>query len=442
MRAAGAAGALTAAGGLGLGSLARVLTASAAPPLPSPDKSGIDHIVFLCMENRSFDHYLGWLGGAEGRQGGLQFADDNGAMHGTHALSGNWDGCGFNDPDHSYDGARTQLDNGKMDGFRKGTNDDFALGYYTAADVPTHAAICERFTVFDHWFCSFLGPTYPNRFYTHAGATDRNSNASTTSTLPTIWDSLSAAGVSANYFFTDLPFLALWGQKYANIARPIDAFFQVAANGQLPSVSYIDPGFESESGGSSNDDHPQADIRRGQNLIGRIINTLIAAPTWPNTVLVTTYDEWGGFFEHVVPPRLADDGAGPATVTGAFDHDRAGFRVPAYVISPFSPQGQIVKKQFDHTSVLKLIEWRFALKALTPRDAAAANIAEVLDFTAPNLHAGQLPLVADPGPHVCQSGQDVTMPTWPQLAASPETQQFKATVEANHLTSLVRGRIW
>src|SRR3954452_19078859 len=102
--------------------------------LPSPASSGIDHIVVVVMENRSFDHYLGWLPGAEGRQAGLSYADNNGVMHPTHHLTER-QGCGFNDPDHGYDGGRIQLNGGRCDGFRKGDNDDFALGYYTAKDL-------------------------------------------------------------------------------------------------------------------------------------------------------------------------------------------------------------------------------------------------------------------------------------------------------------------
>src|SRR5439155_16834644 len=118
--------------------LAEATTSSQAmgAKLPDPKSSGLDHIVVLCMENRSFDHFLGWVPGANGKQAGLSYEDDGGKRHATHHLD-EWQGCGFNDPDHSYGGGRVQLNGGKCDGFRMGGNDDFALGYYTEDDLPT-----------------------------------------------------------------------------------------------------------------------------------------------------------------------------------------------------------------------------------------------------------------------------------------------------------------
>src|SRR5439155_13623163 len=117
LAAAGAVGALSATGAWR--SLARAATSGT---LPAPLASGIEHIVVVCMENRSFDHFLGWVPNANGAQSGLTYLDDNGKPHPTHRLK-DWTGCGFNDPDHSYDGGRVQLDGGACDGFRKGGND-------------------------------------------------------------------------------------------------------------------------------------------------------------------------------------------------------------------------------------------------------------------------------------------------------------------------------
>ncbi|HXA27987.1 MAG TPA: alkaline phosphatase family protein [Candidatus Angelobacter sp.] len=430
LRAAGAAGLVAATGGIDV--LTNATRARAVGPLPPPGQSGIEHIVVVCMENRSFDHYLGWVPGATGQQSGLSYLDDSGVAHPTHRLTDTWTGCGFNDPDHSYDGARTQFDNGAIDGFRRGANDDYALGYYTAADIPFHAALVKQFSICDHWFASFLGPTFPNRMYTHAAGTDRIDNnlpviqGTSLSTMPTIWDRLSAAGVSANYYFSDEPFLALWGTKYLPISLPSAAFFAQAATGTLPSYSYLDPGFVDEESGSSYDDHPHSDIRRGEAFLGRVVNALISSPCWSKTVLVITYDEWGGFFDTVVPPVLPADTTTSLTGEPAvFDHNKAGFRVPAYVISPFSPVGGIDTTQYDHTSILKLVEWRFGLSSLTPRDSAANNPAAMLDFTAPNLNAPLMPLIPDPGPHVCEGGMDLSSPVWPDFGLLPSALAIK-----------------
>jgi phospholipase C len=389
------------------------------PSLPAAAASGLDHIVVVCMENRSFDHYLGWLRGADGKQKGLVYKDSAGKPHATHHLVDRH-GCGNNDPDHSYEGGRVQFNRGRLDGFRKGDNDDFALGYYTEADLPFYGPLVKQATTFDRYFASILGPTYPNRFYTHAAATDRLSNTSTTSTLPTIWDRLAAAGVSSRYYFSDVPFLALWGQKYLPIASPVERFYADAASGTLPSFSYLDPYFLGEGQGGSNDDHPHADIHRGQAFLSLVAKAVTTGPLWSKTALVITYDEWGGFFDHVRPPRLADNH--DMGVRGKDDHAQAGFRVPTFLLSPFARAGHVGHHVYDHSSILKMVEWRFGLAPLTKRDRAARNLAESLDFAHPR-KAPALPLVTDPGPHLCQppigtNPMGLEDPFWRELADS------------------------
>jgi len=392
------------------------------PRLPSPARSGLDHIVVLCMENRSFDHYLGWVKGAKGRQRGLKYLDDVGVAHPTHHLT-SFTGCGFNDPSHSYTGGRVQLNGGACDGFRRGSNDDFALGYYTRDDLPLTSQLVDQFTICDRWFAGILAPTYPNRFYTHSAATDRISNTFAVSTLPTIWDRLADAGVPASYYYSDLPFLALYGSKYLPIAEPINQFFLDAAAGTLPSYSYVDPAF---LGAAQNDDHPHADIRRGQNLVGRIVQALVESPQWSSTLLVITYDEWGGFFDTVRPPRFPDLVSNPGGDTSNPDHAQAGFRVPTILVSPFSRRGRITKTVFEHSAIPRLVEWRFGLPSLTPRDAASKNIATVLDFAHPNRRRPRIVVPPDPGPDPCggalrtaAAATDDEGSTWAALASSP-----------------------
>ena len=425
---------------------AAVGTSIAAPArrliMPSasldPATSGIDHIVFVCMENRSFDHYLGWLAderpGTVGRQAGLTYLDAKGQSQSTHHLQVR-QGCGFDDPDHSYDGGRVQFNGGAIDGFAKTAPDTFPLGYYTRADLPFYggsqgkAGLVDVATTFDHWFCSILSSTYPNRYYTHAGRTERLDNTMATTSMPTIWDHLAAANVSANYYFSDLPFLALWGDKYLPISRHIEDFFAQAASGTLPSFSYLDPFFLGEDQGGSNDDHPHADIWRGQAFVSLVANAIVNSPLWSRTALVITYDEWGGFFDTVVPPsNLPDD---RPLGGGDFDHSQAGFRVPAFVLSPFArrgvTQGAVSSGAWDHTSILKFLQWRWKLpsgaRALSPRMDAAANIADALDFTTPpDTSVPDLPIVVDPGPHICgttadgsTSGMATEDPFWVEL---------------------------
>ncbi len=420
--AGGAAAGLAVAGG----SAARGVP-EAAPfrGLPAPADSGLDHIVVVMMENRSFDHYLGWLPGADGRQAGLKYRDDEGKVHLTHHLT-DFRSCGYQDPDHSYKGGRVQLNGGKCDGFRKGRNDELAIGYYLEKDLAAYGPLVRNFTTFDRYFCSLLTQTYPNRFYSHSAATDRLVNNFDITDMVSIWDRLDEAGVSAGYFFSDLPFIGLYGPEKMRFARPYASFLALAAAGQLPSYSYVEPSFLGAGQGFTNDDHPAADIRRGQAFVSQIANAVMNSPQWERTALVITYDEWGGFFDHVRPPRLPDDHARP--VGAPDDHSQAGFRVPTIVVSPFARRGYVGHNVYDHTSILKMAEWRWGLKPMTKRDAAARNLAESFRFDKPDFSVPDLPTVVDPGPYLCGDEGSPLLnhePTWEEYAASPALKDWR-----------------
>jgi phospholipase C len=417
------------AGGLGLaaaGALAGVLdppapAAAASSSLPrDPSTSGIDHIVVVMMENRSFDHYFGWVPGAKGRQTGLNYPDSAGVRHSTYHLT-DYQGCGHSDPDHSYEGGRSELDGGRCDGWlRTSTNDLFCIGYYLSADLAFYRQAAPGWTVFDHYFSATMAETYPNRFYQHCAQTDRAHNNGTgstgpqLSTLPTIWDLLAAAGISHRYYAYDVPFVALWGAKYLPITGTYPQFLADAAAGTLPSVCFVDPKFLDEGSGSSADDHPHADIRAGQSFLNAIYSAVTTGPQWARTALVINYDEWGGFFDHVAP-GTAPDQSQPLDYP-AYSMALRGFRVPCTLISPRARRGYVAHGTYDHTSVLRMIEWRFGLPALTVRDAAAANLAEALNFAAPpNLTAPPYsvpPAVSAP----CGTGTAKDYEEWHQLA--------------------------
>ena len=383
-----------AGGALALGGGAAA-AAKPSPALPNPNNSGIEHVVVLTMENRSFDHLLGWLPGADGRQAGLTYIDSANVSHSTYPLAPDYQGCGHSDPDHSYTGARVEYNDGACDGWlRAGSNDVYAIGYYVQSDVPFLAAAAPGWTTFDRYFSAILGPTFPNRFYMHAAQTDRLSNTFDLSTLPTIWDRLAAAGLTGRYYFSDAPFLGLWGLKYASISRDFSHFLDDCAAGTLPQVAYVDPRFIDEATGTSNDDHPHSDIRNGELFMNAIYDAVRNSPQWKHTVLVITFDEWGGFFEHVAPPLAPI----PAASADAGDTDgRLGFRVPTLVISPYAQRGVISQTPFDHTSILRMIEWRWGLQPLTVRDETANNLALALDFGKAN-RAAPLYAIA-PGPY-------------------------------------------
>lgn len=371
----------TAAAGLGL-PLAQA--ARRVKTLPKPQNSGIEHIVVVCMENRSFDHFTGWIPGADGRQQGLTYTDETGAAFSTYPLAPDYQGCAHPDPDHSYQGGRIQYNNGACDGWlRSGDSDAYAIGYYTQQDLPFFSGAVTRWTSCDRFFSSIMAGTYPNRFYLNCAQTDRLTNSLDISTLPTIWDRLAEKSLPAKYYFSDVPFLALWGLKHVGVLNPISEFFGDCAAGTLPAVSYVDPRLLGEQQGLSNDDHPHADIRNGQVFLNEIYNAVTTSPNWQNTVLVITYDEWGGFFDHVPPTRAPIP---PASAAAGDTDGLRGFRIPTFIVSPWSP-AQVSSGVFDHTSILNMIEWRWHIEPLTVRDATANNLAMALDFSRRNLNA-------------------------------------------------------
>jgi len=375
--------------------------------LPRPDQAGIDHIVVVMMENRSFDHLFGWHPNADGMQAGLTYLDPSGVPHDTYPLAPDYTGCGHPDPDHSWEGGRIQRHDGAMDGFLLGLNDIYAIGYYVEQDRPFYSALARNFTTLDRYFCSILGPTFPNRLFMHSAQTDRLSNTFVLATMPTIWDALADAGVEGRYYYGNLPFLGLWGDRYLGISRTNDLFLTEAQAGLLPAVSFLDPTYtlDDDRPGLGDDDHPHADIRRGDAFLARAFHAVATGPLWSRTVFIVNFDEWGGFFDHVPPPRAAAPNAvDPDIVDG---RTLLGLRVPTVVASPFTagdPANPLVNSSvFDHTSVLKLIEWRWGLNPLTARDASddVGNIIGVLDLENPNPAVPDLPLPEGPGPAVC-----------------------------------------
>jgi phospholipase C len=357
---------------------------AAAHRLPSPTRSGLDHVVVVMMENRSFDHLLGWLPGAEGRQAGLTYTDSAGVAHSTFPLAPDFQGCAYGDPGHSYDSGRVEWNNGACDGWLR-ANDVFSIGYYRKQDLPFLGTVAPAFTTCDRFFASMLGPTFPNRIYSLSGVTDRTSNLQSRIDLPTIFDRLAAKKVSAGYYYGNFNFILLY-QRYDKISHKHATFFRQCKTGKLPSFSYVDPNFTfHESGPSSgnegNDDHPHADIRAGEYFMSRIYNAVTQSPAWPRTLLVFTFDEWGGFFDHVPPPAASD--VKP-------EYEQRGFRIPCVLVSPFARRGHVAHGTYDHTSILKLLEWRFGFAPLAMRDAEAANLAGALDFSHRNLRAPRI----------------------------------------------------
>jgi phospholipase C len=373
----------------------------AEAPFPSPSNMPIDTFVVLMQENRSFDHYFGWHPDADGVNAGLTYPDDLGNTHGTHALAPDFQGCAFEDPNHSWDGARTEYNGGKLDGFYK-ASDFYALGYYEKADLPFIPALADNFTLYDRYFCSLLGPTWPNRLYQHSGTSGGNkSNASAADVIAalatgglyqwqTIWDLMLAKGLRVTYYFSDLPFIGVFGNRYLQIIKPVAEFYADAAAGNLPHLAFVDPMFLDGGGGDglAGDEHPHADIRIGQAFMSDIVNAFVHSPQFRRGAMFVNYDEWGGFFDHVSPVLVPDDRQS-ANLDDNFGI--TGFRVPGVAISPYARRGHVSHMTVTHESILKLLSYRFGLGYLTRRHRYASNIGRSFDWEHPNFDPPSLP---------------------------------------------------
>jgi phospholipase C len=360
-------------------------------------RTPVEHLVVVMLENRSVDHYLGWYGEENPAFDGTRtgsYVDASGATVPTAdwGASGrnNFHGRGFNDPGHGWKAARAEFNEGKLDGFlSEGSgNDEFAVSTYGPDDLPIWAQLARGFTTFDRWHASLLGPTQPNRYYLHsaqsAGLKDNSLPPQVASdhpewTLgwdwPTVWDLCGAGGVSCAYYYCNLPQIAYWGPRHLDVARHISAYYEDAALGRLPQVSFIDPWYIAPEG-LANDDHPHADIRLGQEFLSDVVGAFVESPLFAKAALVVTYDEWGGFWDHVRPPRVPDERASKDL---AEDFGQTGFRVPSVCVSPWTQGGRVDHGVHDHVSVLRFISDNWGLPSLNLRHRKATSLASAFD---------------------------------------------------------------
>ena len=345
--------------------------------------SEIDNIVVLMMENRSFDHLFGSLREdarypdrekVDGLRGGEMNLDIEGRPVFVKRMPGH--GGGSFNPKHDAVSA-TKC-------FAQGTNDAFALvnaGPFVGEvmsrlerdQVPFLYSLADNFTVCDRWFSSTMGPTWPNRFFLHATtAAGRHVNHPMGfGAPPTVWDRMAErCYTTKNYgagpvlwYAAGFPLRALSGNDSLTSAT-IEEFFGDARAGQLPSFSVIDPNFK------VNDGYPLHDLSLAEAFIASIYRAMVESPQWARSLLVVTFDEHGGYFDHVVPPR---------TVDPRNDFQQLGFRVPALVIGPSVWQGRVVSTQFEHSSVAATLKTRFGIRDLGPRMAATNDLSSCID---------------------------------------------------------------
>jgi phospholipase C len=346
----------------------------------------IDTIVVLCMENRSFDHYLGGsLALVEGRPDieGLTGLETNPAPSGPPVGVFHMSNLTPEDPPHGWDEVHAQWNGGDNDGFviaHEGASQDEVMGYYVRDQVPIHHALADDYVVCNHSHAAVLGPTWPNRFYLH-GATSNG----TQSNVPVVgfdpfFDVLSDAGISNLNYHHGVAWAMGGYFKFGGLAD-YDSFKADAAAGNLPSFSIIDPEF---FGSGANDDHPSnGNVPLAQLLIADVYQTLAASPHWNNCLLIVTYDEHGGFYDHIAPPT---------TVDLEPEFAQLGFRIPTLVAGPYVRSGCAVNTRFEHVSVISTLIKRFGLPSFNPRAAVTKDFSSVIDPTAVKNRAPKSPI--------------------------------------------------
>jgi phospholipase C len=424
----------------------------------------IKHIVVLMMENHSYDNYLGTLTGrgdglptGPGGQPAATNPRRDGGTVAAHHLTSTVQVERV--PTQSWNASHLQWNGGANDGFVNsveqfvpGADPAVPMGYWTEQDLPFYHGLARTFPLADRWFCSCLGPTFPNRRFLLAGTAnglidDLPWDLVDYPAAGTVFDQLTRNHISwINYhnvspaksvlkrilgrpgliaarrlaavgrwfpavvhavrgnksFTSELYPLGLAGT--VRHLKNIQQFFADADAGTLPAFSLVDPDF-----GDFSEENPQ-DIRKGESFAAEVIKRVMHGKGWPDTLLIWTYDEHGGYYDHVPPPGAVppDDVPGRDLVlswppairallrpflragltelenadAGPTTYDRYGFRVPAVIVSPYARPGHVTSTVYDHTSVLKLLQEKWNLPSLTRRDAAAQSPLDALDLAA------------------------------------------------------------
>src|SRR5713101_6146079 len=333
----------------------------------------ITHVLVACQENRTFDVYFGHYpkAGAFGMPANYSLPDGKGGRikpyHFTTDITG--------DIKHDWQHIHSEWNKGAMDGFY--TADGLsALGYYTGSDIPYYYALADNFTLCGNCFCYQLGPTLPNRLALWAGTTGGITQNHTLPKgfldFPTIIDLLEDHGISSKCynlgllglgstpeieFINALPFFKRWYQDKRLQYREGDLFNDMKASA-LPQVTFVITS-------ASSSEHPPLNIVMGEKKMARVINALIQSPIWTSSAFIMTYDEGGGYFDHVPPPQV--------------DAYGMGMRVPTFVVSPWAKRGYISGQLYEHSSLLKFIERRFGLPTL-------ASVNHLFDRSTPGTH--------------------------------------------------------
>ena len=377
--------------------------ASPAEAFPSATSTPIQHLVVLMQENHTFDNYFGTYPGADGLPAGVKMPVDPANPAAGYIVPWHIGTTTITDLSHSSATFLAQYDNGKWDGFVSALNSynqngTIAMGYYDSSDIPYYWNLAGNYVLFDHLFSSAKDGSFANHMYWVAATNPQVKKGQQLSTLveniPTIFDRLQAAGVSWKFYVENYDAQITFRNPSTqnnresqvvwvpllNFARFIDnpdlsshivdlsQYYTDLQDGTLPAVSYIVPSGASE--------HPPEYPASGERTVKSLLQELMRSSAWDSSAFMLLYDDWGGWYDHVVPPQV----------------DQAGYgaRVPGLLVSPYAKKGYIDSTQLDFTSVLKFIESNWNVASLASRDASANNFLSAFDFTQAPRQAGLL----------------------------------------------------
>ena len=451
------------------GSLAHPALPAGTDTLPE-----IEHVVVLMLENHSYDNLLGMLGRGPGqrpRGDGFTLAGD-GLPTATNPYADGRIQRAFrmpttcqqgSQPSQEWTASHNQFDGGRMDGFVRtpishGSSviqGAVGMGYWTGGDLPLTHALAETFPIADRWFCSCLAQTHPQRRYliagTSQGMTGDVGNPVATPLLGTparngtIFTHMQSAGITWADYNTTGP-TGTTMQLYNNDsaftktnAPNISQFFADARSGNLPQFSLLDPDF-----GTQSQENPQ-NMSVGEGFLGQVIDALRSSPAWLKTLFILTYDEHGGYYDHVPPPKaLAPDAFPPVVNPGEKQYDgfaRYGFRVPSMVIGPYVKRDHVSHLVYDHTSILAFLQHKWNLPAMTKRDANANNLLDFLDMSALQAHRPtfpELPQLPHAGDTAKRLACSKTGPgTIPPKAAPPTRLEIRSARSSHQKRGIV-----
>lgn len=432
----------------------------AIDPATTAKFQGIERFVVLMLENRSFDHLFGYLAATNPRVKGLtgnEFnqKDPNSAASPPVKVSRASTFVMTFDPGHEFYDVQIQLYGplpntdpslppianlpstpAPMTGFISSATQavDFAgdenlvMQCFQPDQLPVLSTLANEFALFNFWYSSLPGPTWPNRFFIHAatsgGLTDSPSTeqilAGFTFQNGTIYKRLSGGGKNWCIYHDGLPQTAGISSLrdeylFTKGFQGMDDFFEDVKNGDLGDYSFIEPRYDTGNNYlDGNSMHPLNDIRKGEALVKSVYEALRNSSYWQDTMLVICFDEHGGFYDHQPPPATAPTGDDSkyANPSYRFPFNQLGLRVPAIVVSAYTSKGLIIGQDpgdtstvFDHSSVLATVEKLFGLEALTNRDKVANTLDVALDLTNPRISAAEaLTQLPDPASDTAVAG--------------------------------------